>query len=564
MDETRTRQGQEQKEAAAHCWQQAPTTLQGYRLAVEGAADGLWIYNVSSDRYLVSQRDRERFDFDLSQDVYSLESWQSLLHPDDVQQAVATFVSFLEGACDDYENTYRLRTRDGSYLWVKSRGIADRAPDGSIASVAGSHTDITNEIEQERLLYRLAYFDELTRLPNRTKLRRDFDSLKREGMVFLFVDVDDVSYVNSVMGYDVGDRLIQEIAALFSSCYGQQHYVAKLDSDQFTILLFDIDDLEQELERLLEKVRSMAFLGDSGMHVTLSIGVALYGPHGTSFDDLLRRANTALYYAKANGKDQYQIYQTAMENYAYMYVDNVKQIRKALAEVQFEMYYQPIISAATGKIAGREALLRWNHPQRGLVPPGEFIPVVEQSRQMMDLERWILETVYRQFAVWSRIERSGWFVSINLSARGLLANDLGGYLDYLTETYEVEPGYVELEITETALLINAGQTLETLYRLHERGYRIALDDFGTGYSSLHYLRALPIDMVKLDRSFIRTVETVEKDRVIVSSVIELAHRMGLTVVAEGVETSSQDQLLRELGCDMLQGYFFGGPEPVYF
>ena len=161
---------------------------------------------------------------------------------------------------------------------------------------------------------------------------------------------------------------------MFGSRYGQQHYVAKLDSDQFAVLLFDSVDLDRELNELLEEVRSMAFLGDSGLHVTLSIGVALYGPHGTSFDDLLRRANTALHYAKANGKDQHQFYQTAMENYAYMYVDNVKQIRKALAEVQFEMHYQPIVDAVTGRIAGREALLRWNHPQRGLVPPGEFIP----------------------------------------------------------------------------------------------------------------------------------------------------------------------------------------------
>ncbi|KLU40287.1 MAG: hypothetical protein AA931_01315 [Peptococcaceae bacterium 1109] len=563
-DVTKIPHGKNQESVSSPCWQQIADALHDYQLMIDGAKDGLWMYNISSDRYVVSQKDRERFDFDPSHEVYSLQAWQSLLHPDDAAQAVNAFVNFLEGTSDVYENTYRLRSRDGSYRWVKSHGIADRSGDGTIVSVAGSHTDITSEVEQDRLLYRLAYYDELTRLPNRTKLRRDFDALKREGMAFLFVDVDDVSYVNSVMGYDVGDRLIEEIGAMFGSRYGQQHYVAKLDSDQFAVLLFDSVDLDRELNELLEEVRSMAFLGDSGLHVTLSIGVALYGPHGTSFDDLLRRANTALHYAKANGKDQHQFYQTAMENYAYMYVDNVKQIRKALAEVQFEMHYQPIVDAVTGRIAGREALLRWNHPQRGLVPPGEFIPLVEQSRQMMDLERWILDAVYGQYAVWSRKERSGWFVSINLSARGLLSNALDEYLDYLTETHEVEPGYVELEITETALLINAGQTLETLYRLHERGFRIALDDFGTGYSSLHYLKTLPIDMVKLDRSFIRTVETVEKDRVIVSSVVDLAHRMGLTVVAEGVETASQDRLLRELGCDLMQGYFYGRPEPVYF
>lgn len=563
-DATKTDQIQQQESASSPCWQQIEETLHDYRLMVDGASDGLWIYNVGSDRYIVSKKDRERFDFDPHQHVYSLEKWHSLVHPDDADQAMRTMVAFLEGSSDVYENTYRLRGKDGSYRWVRSHGIADRSSDGTILSVAGSHSDVTSEVEQERLLYRLAYFDELTGLPNRTKLRGDFDNIKRAGMAFLFVDVDDVSYVNSVMGYDVGDRLIQEIASLFTARYGKTHYVAKLDSDQFTLLLFDFLDIERELARLLDDVRSIGFLGDSGLHVTLSIGVSLYGRHGTSFDDLLRRANTALYFSKANGKDQYQIYQTAMENYAYMYVDNVKQIRKALTDTQFEMHYQPIISSATGHIAGREALLRWNHPQRGLVSPGEFIPVVEQSRQMLDLERWILDAVYSQYAVWSRKERSGWFMSINLSARGLLTNDLEGYLDYLTETHEVEPSYVELEITETALLINAGQTLESLGRLHDKGFRIALDDFGTGYSSLHYLRTLPIDMVKLDRSFIKSVETVEKDRVIVSSIIELAHRMGLTVVAEGVETASQDRLLRELGCDLMQGYYYGRPHPVEF
>ena len=376
--------------------------------------------------------------------------------------------------------------------------------------------------------------------------------------------MDDLSYVNSVMGYDAGDKIIREIAVRFRARYGLTHYVAKLDSDQFTMLLFDVDDLDRELASLLEEIRSIPFLDDSGLHVTVSIGVSLYGPNGTSFDDLLRRANTALYYAKANGKDQYQIYQPAMETYAYMYIDSVKQIRRALEETQFEMHYQPIISAATGNVAGREALLRWNHPQRGLVPPGEFIPLVEQSRQMLDLERWIFEAVYKQYAVWSMKERSGWFMSINLSARGLITNDIVGYLDYLTEEYEVEPSYVELEITETALLINAGQTLEALNRLHEKGFRIALDDFGTGYSSLHYLRTLPIDMVKLDRSFVKLVEFVEKDRVLVSSIIDLAHRMGLTVVAEGVETAAQDELLRDLGCDLMQGYYYGRPHPVHF
>ena len=563
MDGNKTRQEQQQTSTSLN-WQEIKDVLHDYKLMVDGASDGLWIYNVSSDRYSVSKKDRERFDFDPNLDSYSLAAWQDLLHPDDEPQALATFVAFMEGTSNVYENTYRLRTRDGSYRWVKSHAIADRAADGTIISIAGSHSDITSEVEQERLLYRLAYYDELTELPNRTKLRHDFDSLKRDGMAFLFIDVDDLSYVNSVMGYDAGDKIIREIAVRFRARYGLTHYVAKLDSDQFTMLLFDVDDLDRELASLLEEIRSISFLDDSGLHVTVSIGVSLYGPNGTSFDDLLRRANTALYYAKANGKDQYQIYQPAMETYAYMYIDSVKQIRRALEETQFEMHYQPIISAATGNVAGREALLRWNHPQRGLVPPGEFIPLVEQSRQMLDLERWIFEAVYKQYAVWSMKERSGWFMSINLSARGLITNDIVGYLDYLTEEYEVEPSYVELEITETALLINAGQTLEALNRLHEKGFRIALDDFGTGYSSLHYLRTLPIDMVKLDRSFVKSVEFVEKDRVLVSSIIDLAHRMGLTVVAEGVETAAQDELLRDLGCDLMQGYYYGRPHPVHF
>ena len=258
-------QQQQQTLSSSPCWQQIADALHDYRLMVDGAKDGLWIYNVSSDRYVVSEKDRQRFDFEPAQEAYSLATWQDLLHPDDAVQAVGAFVDFLEGSSDIYENTYRLRSRDGSYRWVKSHGIADRAADGTVVSVAGSHTDITSEVEQERLLYRLAYYDELTKLPNRTKLRRDFDSLKRDGMVFLFVDVDDVSYVNGVMGYDMGDRLIQEIATLFNSRYSEQHYVAKLDSDQFTVLLFDVPDLDQELRSLLEKVRSMAFLGDSGL-----------------------------------------------------------------------------------------------------------------------------------------------------------------------------------------------------------------------------------------------------------------------------------------------------------
>ena len=252
-DVTKIPHGKNQESVSSPCWQQIADALHDYQLMIDGAKDGLWMYNISSDRYVVSQKERERFDFDPSHEVYSLQAWQSLLHPDDAAQAVNAFVNFLEGTSDVYENTYRLRSRDGSYRWVKSHGIADRSGDGTIVSVASSHTDITSEVEQDRLLYRLAYYDELTRLPNRTKLRRDFDALKREGMAFLFVDVDDVSYVNSVMGYDVGDRLIEEIGAMFGSRYGQQHYVAKLDSDQFAVLLFDSVDLDRELNELLEK-----------------------------------------------------------------------------------------------------------------------------------------------------------------------------------------------------------------------------------------------------------------------------------------------------------------------
>ncbi len=539
-----------------------------YRLMAEGANDGLWFWDLKEDRYVVSERDRNVFAYQTELDCLSINDWKDLIHPEDREKASQMLSGFIQYGQGMYENIYRLRGKDGRYRWVLSRGVAQKNTQGSILCMAGSHTDISQQVQLDNKLYQMAYYDSLTRLANAEKLKECFEIEKDKridrNMALLYFDIDNFSYINNTMGYGIGNEMIKKTASLLKDRYGHDHYVARTSADEFVILMMDYGTIEQlsaEIDQFLIDASGVSFFEKQEVHLTFSVGISLYREHGTEYYQLVQKANTALFCAKRNGKDQQMIYDEEMESYAYHYIDTIQQIRYGIEHKEFEVFYQPIVEANTAKLDGLEALLRWQHPFRGCVAPGNFIVDAERSGQILQIEKWVIERVFEQCRQWLKTGEMPRVVSVNLSARGLLERDVVAFMKKMLNWHQIDPGRIELEITETALLEGIEEALQVIGQLKELGFRMALDDFGTGYSSLNYLNRLPIDRLKLDKSFVDSVEKAGKDRMMVDAIIGLAHRMGLTVVAEGVESEAQRKVLKELGCDYLQGYYFGKPRP---
>jgi diguanylate cyclase (GGDEF)-like protein len=479
---------------------------------------------------------------------------------------------FLKSNKDTYENTFRVASPNGSLKWIYSKGVAERNKEGKVIRMAGSHTNITSKLELENKLFKRTYCDKLTDLRNKDRLIEDFNELirKRKGnlnLAFVYIDIDNFKYINNVFGYEVGNQLILKLAEIIQERYTLSHLTSRLESDEFLILFKDFEDikeLEKEIINFLEVIRNTIFFHNQEAYVSVSLGVSVYNTHGSDFNELFKYADIALFYAKQNGKDQYRFYEEKMFYDINCSINMTNQLRQAIEKEEFMMHYQPIVCVSTGEMAGVEALIRWTNALGDFVSPAEFIPIAETSGQIKKIELWIFEEVCRQIKKWTEHSSNPFFVSVNLSAKGLIEKKLEKYLISLTELHEVDPKYIQLEITETALLHNIDKTFKVLNNLRQKGFKISLDDFGIGYSSLNYLKTLPIDKVKLDKTFIDSIDKSDKDKVLLSYIINLSHALNLKVVAEGVETASQNALLKLMNCDFIQGYFYGRPEkPEY-
>lgn len=540
-----------------------------YKLVLEGSNDGIWEWDIPNNVYKVSSKDKEIFDYKTKFNDFTIEIWQKTLHPDDRDQAVKKLTDFLKGKKDIYENIYRMQNKNGSYRWVLSKGKGIKGDDGKVICIAGSHTDITEKRELEDKLYNLAYSDYLTKLSNREKLYKDFKTLIKKGttdkdIVFFYLDIDEFGYVNNTLGYDEGNKLIKRLGKFLIERYGDDHHIARLGADEFIVMYIQNQKgkcFETELSDLLEEIKNEKFFDNQDIVLTVSIGAAKYLNHGKDFYDLIRKADTALYFAKRNGKDQFQIYSPDMGEQVYRTIDLINQIRIAIEKKEFEMYYQPVFEVQSREITGFEALIRWNNPTSGFISPLEFIPVAEVSGQMVTLEKWIFDDVFKQVKKWEEQGKNAQFVSINLSAKGLLENDIILFLKELLEKYEINPQKIEFEVTETAMIKNLKNSVDVLTKIRELGFTIALDDFGTGYSSLTYLNKLPISKVKLDKNFVHGLNN-ERDCILIKSIIELSKNLKLQVVAEGVETLEEQKLLEEMDCDYLQGFLLGKPQTI--
>jgi diguanylate cyclase (GGDEF)-like protein/PAS domain S-box-containing protein len=459
--------------------------------------------------------------------------------------------------------------RNGESVWVLMNLVL--VGEGRDAIVHATAVDIHDRKRAEEQIEFHAYHDVLTGLPNRKlftdRLNWALSRCRRSGhpLAVMFMDLDHFKTINDTLGHTAGDELLLEMARRLQACVREDDMVARLGGDEFTIVLSDLREPEDALavaQKILASIEEPLSIGDMAIYVTASIGIAIYPNDGADPETLLKNADTALYRAKDAGRNTYQLCTDDMKERAVQRLLMERTLRRALNESELELYYQPVISLATGRIVAVEALLRWNDPERGIVHPNAFVPFAEDSRLIMPIGHWVLRTACQQAQEWQSRGGAPLRVAVNLSARQFQHRDLVRNVASALDSTGLDPSLLELEITETTAMQNADVSLNVLNDLRRLGVAIAIDDFGTGYSSLNYLKRFAINAVKIDRAFVRELGTSEEDAAIVSAVIAIARSLRLRVIAEGVETHEQLSILRKKHCDEVQGFLFGPAVPA--
>jgi len=439
--------------------------------------------------------------------------------------------------------------------------------EGIVTHYISISSDISERKEYDKNVHFLAYYDVLTGLPNRTLLRdrlgQMIASAHRDNMQFalLFLDLDRFKYINDSMGHSVGDMLLQSVAQRLQACVREGDTVSRIGGDEFIVLLREVDEQGVMLvaDKLLKTLATPFNLSGQEISTYASIGIALYPKHADDLDVLMKNADAAMYSAKENGRNNYKFFSPEMNFRANQVFLMEKDIRLALEQDQFTLVYQPQVDLASGRICGAEALIRWKHPEKGFISPAEFIPVAEETGQIVAIGEWVLRTACWRFASWQKQGMPVFPIAVNMSIRQLRQPNLAEIIEAVLSETGLPPHSLELEITEGIMMGDTKTAMEFLTRMHELGVQMSIDDFGTGFSSLSYLKNLPVNKLKIDQSFVRDIGTDESDAAIVRSIISLGHRLDLKVIAEGVETMEQLDFLRIRGCDEIQGYFYSRP-----
>ena len=419
-------------------------------------------------------------------------------------------------------------------------------------------------------LYQLAHYDALTGLPNRLLLTDRLTQARAhahraERLVgVLLLDVDRFKAINDTLGHSMGDLLLREVAERLSGCVREGDTVARLGGDEFTVLLPElryIEDCATVARKILESLTRPFPLDGHEVFVSASIGITLY-PFDESIDTLLRNADTAMYHVKENGGNGFEYYTTEMSTASLKRLSLESALRRALERQEFVLHYQPQVDLVSGHVVGAEALLRWQHPEWGLVAPGDFIPLAEETGLIVPIGKWVLFTACRQAKDWQDAGHPPITVAINVSARQFYQKDFMDTVCEVLETTQLDPRYLEIELTEGTVMQNGQATTAMLNELHKMGIQFSIDDFGTGYSSLSYLKRFPIDRIKIDRSFVTNITSDTDDAALASAIIAMSHALDIQTVAEGVETKEQLAFLRDRRCDQIQGYLFSRPIPA--
>lgn len=542
-----------------------------YALAAAGSNDGLWDWDLATNSIYLSPRWKEMLGYTPEDVGDGAEEWFSRIHPEDVQRVTAQLDAHLSGAVSNFESEHRVRHRDSTYRWMLVRGLAVRDESHHAYRIAGSMTDVTDRKRVEEQSIHDALHDNLTGLPNRTLfLERVRQALARHrrnpsasfGVVYL--DLDRFKVVNESLGHIHGDDLIIAAARRLEHNLKFGDSVARLGGDEFAMLLEDVADKNEALGvcDMLQKALASPFtLSGKEIFATASMGAAHSKEGYGRPEDILRDAELAMYKAKELGKAQAVAFDPKMRGTTVTPLGMETDLRRALERDEITLRFQPIISLATGRIQGFEALARWMHAERGEVSPTEFIPLAEETGMIVELGQWVLRHACEQTVRWrDQFTSTGPLeISVNLSSRQFNQYDLVRMVTSSLEGTGMDPSYLKLEITESALMENAHLSAQMLQDLKALKIRVCVDDFGTGYSSLSYLHTFPIDTLKIDKSFVQDMGRNRHNLEIVRTISLLAQNLRLDVIAEGVETPEQLAQLRAIGCGFAQGYLFSEP-----
>lgn len=544
-----------------------------WKYALEGASDGVWDWNNSTDEVFYSKRWKGMLGYAEHEIENHIEEWKRLLHPEDRVKVLAATADYISGNAQTYANEFRLLCKDNSWKWIISRGMTiSRDATGKALRIIGTHADIsarkrTEEAERE---YQSNY-DALTGLANhnllcdRTSLAIARAASHAAQVWIIYINLDRFKFVNDTLGREAGDIVLQLVARRLQALLPATDTVARVASDEFVLTMSDAVDehsVTTTMQRIMDTVASPMKIEGQHYFLTCTIGIAEYPSDGTNAEELIRHADIAMHRAKELGRNNFQFYTAAMNARAMDRLRLEGDLRHALQRDELILHYQPQADVRTGRLVGMEALLRWKHPQLGLVSPDRFIRIAEETGLIVPIGAWVMQTACLQARKWQKVGQGSLRISVNLSGNQFYQPGLISSIETILKDSGLDARYLDIELTEGLVMADVEQALDIMHRLKRLGVKLSIDDFGTGYSSLSYLNRFPIDVLKIDQSFVRNITTDPDEAAIARSIITLAHSLRLEVIAEGVETEQQLAYLRKNRCDQIQGYYFSRPLPV--
>jgi diguanylate cyclase (GGDEF)-like protein/PAS domain S-box-containing protein len=510
------------------------------------------------------------FGYTLEESTSEVNWWLNKIHREDREKAQQHLKQALENGKDSFIGEYRFLHKNGTYKLVLDKGKIVRDKEGEPYRIVGSILDITERKQNEEQLRFFTYYDSLTRLPNRLFLQEELERTLsipfpgRQKLALLVLNLDRFRGINDSLGHHAGDQLLQTVTERIKSILERECLLYRVGSDEFTLVMnrvHHIQDVAKAAQSIIDVLAQPFMIEGRELFITSSIGISLYPPDGMDITMLTRNAEIAMRRAKENGGNQYHFFEPGMNKQAMERLLLESDLRKAIVNEELSIYFQPIMDLATHQIVSMEALLRWHHPEKGLISPVAFIPIAEQTGLIVPIGEWVIRKACQQAKAWQNAEYPAIKVSVNLSVKQMNQKELVRTIQSILQEHDLDSRWLKLEITESILMADNQDTHAKLHQLRELGVEISIDDFGTGYSSLMYLQKFPIDNLKLDRSFIQNITSNKKDATIAKTLVSLAHSLDLKVVAEGVETYEQLMLLKEYKCDEIQGFLIGRPMP---
>ncbi len=536
-----------------------------FKQALDGINDVIWEWDIKADTFFASDKWEELTGY--SNKNIDIKKFLKIILPNEELQRIIKNYKTLTISAEYFREEFEITTKSGDKKWILNRARITRDSKGNPIKITGTISDVTNIRQANDKIMELAYCDSLTGIPNRTTLMRKLDEVINKCAennklgAALFIDLDDFKRINDSLGHDIGDKLLKRICTKAKNILNKNEILYRFGGDEFLVLMCDVKAREQVINlanRLLNIFKDYFIIDNKQVYITCSIGICIFPTDGKDKNSILKNADTAMYKAKEKGKNTFEFYNEEMSKKILKDMIIEKALRNGIENNYFYLQYQPQVNIQ-GEIIGVESLVRLKNEELGFVSPGEFIPIAEKTGLIITIGDWIMETAIIKKLEWFNNGYGDIRVSINVSSLQIHRPDFVEKIKKLVEKYKINPNFIELEITESVLMEQLDKNVVILQELRDIGIRIALDDFGTGYSSLNYLRTIPLNTVKIDKSFIDDICINDKQGAIVDSIIEMAHKLGMEVVAEGIETIDQLIVMKEKNCDIIQGYVYSRP-----